>query len=395
MEDSKIKSAVKIALLTAAALILSIIMAGAIIIISAVKAGGSGDYKISTKEMSEGLVMDSKAYTIDRKYTDYLDESGRFAMLIDEGGNVVWDYNRPDDIPDVYSLQDIASLSRWYLNDYPVYVRIRDDGIFVMGSPKGSYWKYELVFPSEQLEAIIASIIPLAVLDTAAILMIGIYFNRRSVKKREQARTEWIAGISHDIRTPLTVVMGCAEDIYKQSGDERADLILKNGESISSLVSDMNLVNKLQYGMQPLNIGTVRPASLIRSAAAEVINSSLSENYEIEIGNLDNSIIVKGDEKLLIRALINLIRNSISHNPYGCKITVELERKYLWAVITIRDNGVGFPASVINGERNTDGSHGLGLVIAEKTIKSHGGRFKLYNSGGACAGVKLKIIYMP
>lgn len=395
MEDFKIKSAVKIALLTAAALALSIIIAGTIIIILAANTSESGDYKISTREISEALVMDSKSYTIDRKYTDYLDESGRFAMLIDESGNVAWDYNRPNDIPDVYSLQDIASLSRWYLNDYPVYVRTRDDGIFVMGSPKGSYWKYELIFPTEQLEAIIVSIIPLAVLDTAAILMIGIYFNRRSVKKREEARTEWIAGISHDIRTPLTVVMGCAEDIYKQSADERANIILKNGESITSLVSDMNLVNKLQYGMLPLSIKAVRPASLIRSAAAEVINSSLSDNFEIEIGNLDNSIVVKGDEKLLIRALINLMRNSISHNPYGCKITVELVRKYIWAIITIRDNGVGFPSSVINGERNSDGSHGLGLVIAEKTIKSHGGRLKLYNGGGACACIKLRITHIP
>ena len=101
MEDFKIKSAVKIALLTAAALALSIIIAGTIIIILAANTSESGDYKISTREISEALVMDSKSYTIDRKYTDYLDESGRFAMLIDESGNVAWDYNRPDDIPDV------------------------------------------------------------------------------------------------------------------------------------------------------------------------------------------------------------------------------------------------------------------------------------------------------
>ena len=64
-------------------------------------------------------------------------------MLLNEEGKVVWSYHKPEDVPEEYSLPQVATFARWYLNDYPVRCWVRDDGLLVVGSPKGSVWKQD------------------------------------------------------------------------------------------------------------------------------------------------------------------------------------------------------------------------------------------------------------
>ena len=67
-----------------------------------------------------------------------------WAMILDEKGNVKWNYDLPDELDNHYSSSDIASFSRWYLDDYPVFCWSEDYGLFVAGLTKGSLWKYNL-----------------------------------------------------------------------------------------------------------------------------------------------------------------------------------------------------------------------------------------------------------
>lgn len=69
-----------------------------------------------------------------------------WCILINEHGNIIWENNKPTDIPDAFTLNDIAQMSRWFLNDYPVYVRTEDYGLLVLGMPKNSVGKYEVEY---------------------------------------------------------------------------------------------------------------------------------------------------------------------------------------------------------------------------------------------------------
>ena len=71
---------------------------------------------------------------------------GYWCMLIDESGNVVWDQDKPDDVPDTYTINDIARMSRWFLNDYPVYTRTEDYGLLVLAKPKNAVGKYQMEY---------------------------------------------------------------------------------------------------------------------------------------------------------------------------------------------------------------------------------------------------------
>ena len=70
---------------------------------------------------------------------------GYWCILLDDGGDVIWSAHMPDDIPQHYTLRDVAVLSRWFLCDYPVYTQAEDCGLFILGQPKNAVGKYQIV----------------------------------------------------------------------------------------------------------------------------------------------------------------------------------------------------------------------------------------------------------
>ena len=94
-----------------------------------------------------------------------------WAMILDEKGNVKWNYDLPDELDNHYSSSDIASFSRWYLDDYPVFCWSEDYGLFVAGLTKGSLWKYNLYNSPNVLQDIVHGI-PLVILGMLLLVLI-------------------------------------------------------------------------------------------------------------------------------------------------------------------------------------------------------------------------------
>ena len=82
-----------------------------------------------TSILSAQLTLDHGQYILSEDAQKLIDEQLAFAMLIDQEGNVIWSYHLPDDLPRTYSLTQVASFSRWYLEGYPVKIHIRPDGL--------------------------------------------------------------------------------------------------------------------------------------------------------------------------------------------------------------------------------------------------------------------------
>ncbi|MDD3269114.1 MAG: HAMP domain-containing sensor histidine kinase [Syntrophomonadaceae bacterium] len=200
-----------------------------------------------------------------------------------------------------------------------------------------------------------------------------------------------MAGVSHDIRTPLSLVMGYASQLEDDpelppAKREQAGIIRRQSERIKTLVSDLNLASKLEYDMQPLRLNSVGLAALSRSVAAEFINGGLDNHYSIDvmIGEDAQNAVVTGDEELLRRALANLIANSIYHNSNGCAIKITLERGLGNCSLSVSDNGAGFPREILenmNHPRYSAGlqNHGLGLTIVRQIVKTHEGTTEFLN----------------
>ena len=151
------------------------------------------------------------------------------------------------------------------------------------------------------------------------------------LRKKETARANWIAGVSHDIRTPLSMVMGYAgqlKDDANLNPEERqkAEVIVRQSKRMQNLINDLNLASKLEYNMQPINPAKQNLIAIVRQVVVDFINMDIEDKYPIEWETDEALTIcpVNADKDLLKRAISNLIQNSINHNEQGCKIYVSV-----------------------------------------------------------------------
>lgn len=391
------------------------------------------------KKVSENLVVTDSGFELPGGILqpDY------WCILIDESGSVIWSQNKPDDIPLHYSINDVAKMTRWFLNDYPVYVRTEDYGLLVLGIPKNAVGKYDMAYSMEWFDTLPKRIIGILVLNLclAALLafvfganlyrriralMIGINDLRRekrvnikesgifkelarninntseiierknaALASRDSARLNWVSGISHDIRTPLSVIMGYSEALSGELPDEnksKAEAIYSQSIKIKKLIEDLNLISSLEYDMQPSKRTNVRICPLVRRIVTDIINSGLLDNpnFDIELDLRDEKAALSADENLLERAVFNIINNSITHNEGGCKIRVLQYAVGGTVYLEISDNGSGVPDEVIeNIGEIPKSAHGLGLPMAYRIVRVHGGRLTAINNNGFTVKIEL------
>jgi len=346
----------------------------------------------------EELTLTQEGYELSDLMRERLTRLDQWAMLLDENGQVIWSFRKPAEIKDSYSRSDIANMCRWYLQDYPVYLRVWDDKIMVVARPKDSMWKYNIEFPVAWIKYMLKTGIWLAVLDFIGILALMAFLLRRGAKDRELARIEWIAGISHDIRTPLSMVMGYVDMLERNeelAEEERREAAVIRHQSIvmKELIEDLNLTSRLEYSMQPLRVEKVRPTAVVREVAAAFLSDAKEGELEIEIdlsGDAEE-LWIRADEKLLVRTLRNLFHNSLQHGRQGETMLIRLHiwRERKWCCISFADNGTGYSAEVLRGlqggrrKRAEQKIRGLGIV--QKIVLAHGGRTCFRNNAeGGC-----------
>lgn len=285
----------------------------------------------SPANMLERVTADLSVSGISEETLQELNHNQIWAMYLDEDGGCDWSVSLPEEVPTQYSAQEIAVFSKGYLQDYPVFVRSMEDGLLVLGYPKDSFMKLTGNYlPMRAVRAFPLFVAGILVADILLLFLVY-YFSKRRISKntepimtsiktlsagkpvnlsvhgelseiadsvnqasqilsrQNQARANWISGVSHDIRTPLSMIMGYAERIandHAASGNmkQEAEIIRAQSAKIKDLVQDLNLVSQLEYEMQPLTKAPVRLSRLLRSYAVDLLNAGIPEKYLLEIG---------------------------------------------------------------------------------------------------------------
>ena len=223
------------------------------------------------------------------------------------------------------------------------------------------------------------------------------------LSRRDNARTQWIAGVSHDVRTPLALILGWAEQLEQDallpdSSRQKAAGIRTQCEKLRTLIDDLNLTSKLEYGAQPLRRKDLRAGPLFRQLVAQFCESPLAERCGITLEQEDpaEQTVLSVDEALLARLLENLLNNSVRHNPKPVNITVHTRRAGERFCLTVADDGIGYPPAVLAAlnaaEPAENAPHILGLYVVQQIAAAHGGRavFGQNTPHGAKA-----VVYLP
>ena len=362
----------------------------------------SVDYQYP-QEILTHLSVNNGRYALDEQGAKSLLKRGQFAMILGKDGNILWSVALPEELRKTYTLQDVAKFTRYYLEDYPVHSYVFEQGLLVIGGEKDQVWKYTLEFDVNLLNYL-AKIVPLLLLSNIVVLVaVPTRIQKRRAKQREEERTEWIAGVSHDIRTPLAIVMGNAEMIAASTREEevrqRAKSIETQGIRLRRLVDNLNLSGKLEFGAGKFEKKKVRISRFLRKTLTEIMNQTEDDRYrfalEIEDSLQDSELCF--NEDLVERAVMNLLHNAIRHNADGCKIEMRLyqDRKN-HVFLKLSDTGKGVSKELLRrlNSRGYEwefgtGQHGLGLKIVKQVADWH--RWKLFFANGEQGGLACTI----
>lgn len=358
-------------------------------------------------DIMEALTLTENGYVLSEEMAQEFEKEDQWAMLLDEDGRVIWSIRKPEELKEEYSRSEIARMSKWYLQGYPVRMRVWDDRIMVVGMQKDVMWKYTMEFSLPWMEFFKRTILVFFFINFVWIVVLAFAFARRFTKNRERARIEWIAGISHDIRTPLSMVMGYADTLEQDEGlpeetRQQAAVIRHQSVVMKDLISDLNLTSQLEYSMQALRKEKVRPAEIIRGVAVSFFNDSIPELLEIdvEIDEKGEQTVVRADRQLLVRVFRNLINNSVKHGGQTevVKIKISLRQEKRKCYIRFQDNGMGYSEEVLRrlqGRKKENAAENIrGLEIVRKIILAHGGKIWFGNckEGGSYCVMKLRLV---
>lgn len=222
-------------------------------------------------------------------------------------------------------------------------------------------------------------------------------------EEANEAKSRFLAHMSHEFRTPLNAIMGFSEIIRnKVLGDSvsnayitYADHIHRSGEHLLNIVNDILDMAKIESGVQPLHQDRVAMPDVVSAAASFVQGLATQRGLRILIDAPASLPAVSGDERFMRQVLINLLSNAIKFSPPDGEITVHAtHRAGQWLAISVKDNGPGIEPGLLRrlGEPFLQGnpsvSHlgkgtGLGLSICKRYMDLLGGQLMIESAVGA------------
>jgi two-component system phosphate regulon sensor histidine kinase PhoR len=226
------------------------------------------------------------------------------------------------------------------------------------------------------------------------------------LKKLETIRTDFVANVTHEIRTPLAAIIGYLETLQggaiSNPDDARRflDIMIKQAERLNRLVEDLMTISKLELGEAKFNFEEISFREMVDSVIP--LLEARAAGKTIRVHNLVPEKLppITGDRDRLNQVLVNLLDNAVKYTLESGNVTINGEETAGGIIISIDDTGVGIPQEEIQrlGERfyRVDktrsrelGGTGLGLSIVKHLMIAHGGRMEIQSRLGKGTTVSL------
>ncbi|MHB1454897.1 MAG: sensor histidine kinase [Saccharofermentanales bacterium] len=210
---------------------------------------------------------------------------------------------------------------------------------------------------------------------------------------------QFTSDVSHELRTPVSVIISQAEYALSEplSKDEyRTCLksILAQGEKTSRLIGSLLEISRADHAKLAIIKEKLNLADLCEVVMDEMAEKAAEKNISIS-GSLDRDIFVYGDQTLLLRMVINLISNAITHGNQNGFVRVDLQREGHFVRLNVCDDGIGIAPEhldkifdrfyQVNPSRSgrQEGDSGLGLAMVRMIAEAHGGNASVHSELGA------------
>ena len=393
--------------------------------------------------VSSNITPSNGTYKVNQTAKKLIKKHNLWVMILDQkSGNEKFNIKKPKNIKTQFDYAYVIKFSRYYLDDYPIFTQIKKEqkDIYIIAFPKESIirygnnffdlkriqifpililviifvnclfclflYLYSVTFLNRNIQPIINAIGKLPVglnkqvnsVQELNRLTLAVNSANKKLRKNEEFKENWISGIAHDIKTPLSVIVANTSlAIEKTDNDD----LLKNlkptlveSHYIQNLLNDLNIFARLTNSNLKLNQEITDIIPFFKEIIIQIINQEIWNDFNFEFIP-DNKLLGKKmyiEKSLMSRVIHNLIYNSVLHNPSGCNIQIVLNyiSRNKFSVI-IRDNGIGTSTDILKNinkieEFNFDISgvrrSGMGLKISNQIVDLHGGSMIITSEQG-------------
>lgn len=224
----------------------------------------------------------------------------------------------------------------------------------------------------------------------------------------ERMRREFVANVSHELKTPITTIKSYVETLLDGALDEPAvaqrflSVVNEESERMSRLVSNLLQLSQLDSRQLHFDWREVDPADCARRALAKLEVAAARKDVALRLAAPPAALTVRADSDRLEQVLLNVLSNAIDFTPAGGSVSLEVRKAGPHAEIVVRDTGVGIPEEdlphiferfyrVDKARSRQLGGTGLGLAIARDIVTAHGGTIQASSRVGRGTTVTISI----
>jgi two-component system phosphate regulon sensor histidine kinase PhoR len=260
-------------------------------------------------------------------------------------------------------------------------------------------------FPEERILEVNVSPMSQTGENWAGVLIV--LHNITAVRRLERMRSEFVANVSHELKTPIAAVKGFAETLLAGAIDDKEiakqflQIIFDESERLNRLIGDILELSKIESKRIPMHFSPVEMHSLVERSL-HMMRAEAEKKHIILEMQVEEDIYIEADEDRLRQILINLLSNGISYTPEGGKVKVNVEplhsptdrdNEYERVRMTITDSGIGIPKKdlpriferfyrVDKARSRVSGGTGLGLSIVKHLVDLHKGTIHVESEVG-------------
>lgn len=235
-----------------------------------------------------------------------------------------------------------------------------------------------------------------------------VFHDITELKKLEQMRKDFVANVSHELKTPITSIKGFSETLLDGAMNDKAtleaflEIILKESDRLQVLIQDLLDLSKIEQQGFKLKIAKVDLLKEVNEVFEILKGKAEQKNIQLDVGDDPGNVVIDGDPDRLKQVLINLVSNAITYSPNGGSVTVSLRDQKDMVSIVVKDSGIGIEKNEIpriferfyrvdKARSRNSGGTGLGLAIVKHIVEAHKGHIEVESQLGKGTSFTIKL----
>lgn len=226
-----------------------------------------------------------------------------------------------------------------------------------------------------------------------------VFHDITEIKKLEQVRKDFVANVSHELKTPITSIKGFTETLLdgakenKETLENFLHIILEESNRIQTLILDLLELSKIEQQGYTLSIQSINLIQLFEEMLPILTPKADDKNIQVLMKGSEEAIEIEGDAYRLKQIFINLISNAIAYTLNGGEVSISIVENEKTVAVSIQDTGIGIEQEEIpriferfyrvdKARSRNSGGTGLGLAIVKHLVEAHKGKIAVESEVG-------------